>query len=70
MTAKGWLAGSTKSWDKQKALFPEYITAFIKDTQPTAWAQVEKLLGPATPQIIPPWICCSLLTASLLPPLN
>ena len=49
MTANGWIAGSNKSWDKQKALFPEYVTAFIKDSQPTLWAQMEKLLGPELP---------------------
>ncbi|MCX6581557.1 MAG: type I restriction endonuclease [Candidatus Aminicenantes bacterium] len=49
MAANGWIAGSNKSWDKQNALFPQYVTAFIKDTQPTLWAQMEKLLGPELP---------------------
>ncbi len=30
---KGWISGSNLLWDKQKALFPEYVTDFIKATQ-------------------------------------
>lgn len=45
MSGRGWIAGSNLSWDKQKALFPEYVLAFIKETQPDLWAQMEKLHG-------------------------
>lgn len=37
----GWINGSNSLWDKQKALFPEYILAFIKDTQGDLWNQDE-----------------------------
>ncbi|HOO52569.1 MAG TPA: type I restriction endonuclease, partial [Alphaproteobacteria bacterium] len=42
---KGWISGSNLLWDKQKALFPEYVTDFIKATQTDLWKQMEKLHG-------------------------
>ena len=43
--ARGWMAGSKELWNKQKAIFPEYILAFIKETQSELWAQMEKQHG-------------------------
>lgn len=45
MEAHGWIAGSNGLWDKQKALFPDYILAFIKDTQSKLWVEMERLHG-------------------------
>lgn len=45
MSDKGWITGSNLIWDKQKALFPEHIVSFIKDTQGELWGQMEKLHG-------------------------
>jgi len=45
METHGWIAGSNGLWDKQKALFPDYILAFIKDTQNKLWAEMERLHG-------------------------
>jgi len=42
---RGWIAGSNLLWDKQKALFPEYVISFIQDTQGDLWKQMEKLHG-------------------------
>ena len=39
----GWGQGSNKDWDKQLALFPVEVTAFIKDTQPALWQEMENL---------------------------
>lgn len=41
----GWITGSNKLWDKQKALFPTYIISFMKESQPKLWAQMERLHG-------------------------
>ena len=30
----GWTSGSNAEWDKQRALFPAQVFAFIQDTQP------------------------------------
>lgn len=45
MAGRGWVAGSTDVWDKQRALFPEYVLAFIQSTQSSLWNQMEKLHG-------------------------
>ncbi len=45
MSSRGWITGSNLAWDKKRALFPEYVTAFIKDTQKELWDQMEKLHG-------------------------
>ena len=45
MATRGWLPGSNQEWDKNKALFPEQVIAFIKDTQADLWAQMDKLHG-------------------------
>ena len=42
---RGWIAGSNLLWDKQKALFPDYVIDFIKATQADLWKQMEKLHG-------------------------
>ena len=49
MAAGGWLCGSKTSWDKDNALFREEVLAFIQDTQPGLWAQMEKLHGAELP---------------------
>lgn len=48
----GWINGSNSLWDKQKALFPEYVLAFIKDTQGDLWNQMEKLHGTGLPAML------------------
>lgn len=45
METRGWIAGSVSAWDKEKALFPEYILSFIKATQGKLWAGMERLHG-------------------------
>lgn len=45
MLSRGWMEGSSQSWNKQKALFPDYTIAFIRETQADLWAQMEKLHG-------------------------
>ncbi|MDA8138264.1 MAG: type I restriction endonuclease, partial [Desulfobacteraceae bacterium] len=43
LAAKGWAQGSVSEWDKELALFPARITAFMADTQPELWAQMRTL---------------------------
>jgi type I restriction enzyme R subunit len=45
----GWKQGSNKDWDKQLALFRSEVVAFIKDTQPTLWQEMEALHGEELP---------------------
>ena len=41
----GWKSGSNAEWDKERALFPAQVFAFIADTQPKLWAQMQVLHG-------------------------
>ncbi len=50
LIAKGWKKGEIRNWDKKKALFPNYIISFIKDTQPKVWNKAEKIHGDSLPQ--------------------
>jgi len=43
MAERGWVTSSNLLWDNNRALFPEYVIAFIRDTQPALWGQMEKL---------------------------
>ena len=52
MAAGGWLCGSKTSWDKDNALFREEVLAFIQDTQPGLWSQMEKLHGSNKEEVI------------------
>jgi len=44
-TKAGWSAGEKASWDRDLALFPSEIVAFLKDTQPKLWAEMFSLHG-------------------------
>ena len=41
----GWMPGTNAEWDKERALFPAQIFAFIQDTQPKLWESMRKLHG-------------------------
>lgn len=45
----GWKHGSNKDWDKQLALFRSEVVAFIKETQPVLWQEMEALYGEILP---------------------
>jgi type I restriction enzyme R subunit len=43
LTSGGWKSGSNADWDKERALFPGHVLAFIEDTQPKLWADMKML---------------------------
>ena len=43
LTRGGWKSGSNAEWDKERALFPAQVFAFISDTQPKLWAEMKTL---------------------------
>jgi len=47
LAAHGWLytQGDAASYDRTRALFPEDVLAWVKDTQPKAWEALEKNHG-------------------------
>lgn len=52
----GWKVGSLTEWDRERALFPAQIYAFIRDTQPKLWAEMEKLHGSGIKTtLLTPW---------------
>ena len=43
LTRSGWKSGSNAEWDKERALFPAQVFAFIQDTQPKLWGEMRTL---------------------------
>ena len=43
LTCGGWKSGSNAEWDKERALFPAQVFAFIADTQPKLWQAMRDL---------------------------
>ncbi len=41
----GWKPGSHAEWDKERALFPAQVFAFLAETQPKLWAEMRALHG-------------------------
>lgn len=44
----GYIAVARESFDRERAIFPEVVLDFIRDTQPKEWAKLEALHGPKT----------------------
>lgn len=44
----GYAARHHDAYDERLALFPEDVTGFLRDSQPTKWTALEALLGPKT----------------------
>ena len=45
LTAHGWLPGEAKAYNRELALYPDDVEAWLRDTQPDEWAKVEKTHG-------------------------
>jgi type I restriction enzyme R subunit len=43
LTTGGWKTGTNEEWDKEYALFPGGIFAFLKESQPKLWAEMQAL---------------------------
>jgi type I restriction enzyme R subunit len=41
----GWQAGNVAEWDVERALFPARVVAFLEDSQPKLWAEMQALHG-------------------------
>lgn len=46
--SSGYIKRKPAAYDESLALFPKDVTGFLKDSQPTKWAQLEALLGAKT----------------------
>jgi len=38
----GWLSGSPRDYDAERALFPEDVLAWVQESQPEAWSKLER----------------------------
>src|SRR5690606_31208728 len=45
LVERGWITGSAANYDRRRALDPSHVIAFVQDTQPELWAQLEKQHG-------------------------
>jgi len=54
LAAHGWLyeTGAASRYDRARALFPEDLEAWVRQTQPEAWASLEKTQGPAAATVL------------------
>ena len=48
LLANGYISISRDGFDRERAIFPDTILAFIRETQPREWAKLEKLHGDKT----------------------
>jgi len=45
LSQSGWYPVDVSGWDKEQALFPSQIVAFLQDSQPKLWKEMEALHG-------------------------
>jgi type I restriction enzyme R subunit len=43
LTRGGWTHGTNAEWDKERALFPAQVFAFLEETQPKLWREMRAL---------------------------
>jgi len=48
----GWKSGTNAEWDKERALFPARIFAFLQDTQAKLWEEMRNLHGSGLESIL------------------
>ena len=48
LLANGYVAVDPAGFDRERAIFPETVLAFIRETQPKEWAKLEALHGDKT----------------------
>ncbi|MCX5811232.1 MAG: DEAD/DEAH box helicase family protein [Proteobacteria bacterium] len=57
LLANGYIPVSPDGFDRERAIFPETILAFIRETQPSEWAKLEALHGEKTGEQIITDLC-------------
>jgi type I restriction enzyme, R subunit len=43
LTSHGWLLGNTNAYDRERGIYPEDVTGYVKETQPDAWEKFSKI---------------------------
>ena len=57
LLGNGYVPVAEEGFDRERAIFPETILGFIRETQPKAWAKLEALHGNATGEQILSDLC-------------
>lgn len=52
LATQGWHVGTADKYDRIRALYFEDFIGYLKDSQPDAWAKLEKLNGVATEKVV------------------
>jgi len=52
LSENGWLVGEPEKYDRIRALYSEDVIGYLKESQPEAWAKLEKLNGATTEKIV------------------
>ena len=45
LAASGWLVGESAHYDKERALYPEDLIAYVQESQPEGWQKYCKTYG-------------------------
>ena len=45
LAASGWLVGESSRYDKERALYPEDVIAYVQESQPEGWQKYCKTYG-------------------------
>jgi len=45
LQTQGWQVGQSSQYDRERALYPEDLIAYVQETQPDAWARFCKIYG-------------------------
>lgn len=48
LAAAGWLVGDSAAYDRTRALYPEDVTSWLRESQPEAWKKLEAMSGAGT----------------------
>ena len=52
LLGNGYLPFAREGFDRERAIFPETVLAFIRETQPKEWAKLEALHGDKTGELL------------------
>ena len=52
LAAAGWRVGDSAAYDRARALYPEDVVGWLRDSQPKAWARLEALNGAGTEAVV------------------
>src|SRR3954454_23961939 len=57
LLASGYASLAQTGFDRERAIFPEQVLSFIRETQPAEWAKLEALQGDRTGEQILADLC-------------